>query len=160
MAAGFVLVGAGAAGASTPPTPSLGRDAVIVHAGAAHPDSTGAIKNLNTGRCIDDSGAYGLRAFGCNGLNYQYWAMTGQSNGNWVLKNGNTGRCIDDSGAYGLRSFGCNGLNYQRWALYRNGNGSFTFKNENTGRCIDDSGAYGLRAFGCNGLNYQQFAGQ
>lgn len=71
MAAGFVLAGASTAGASTPPTPSVVSDAVIVHADAAHPDSTGAIKNLNTGRCIDDSSAYGLRAFGCNGLNYQ-----------------------------------------------------------------------------------------
>ncbi|MEU3375297.1 RICIN domain-containing protein [Streptomyces sp. NPDC006660] len=126
----------------------------------ARPLDSGALKNVNTGRCVDDSGAYGLRPFGCNGLNYQYWGLYGQSNGNWVLKNGNTGRCIDDSGAYGLRSFGCNGLNYQRWAIYYNGNGTLTFQNENTGRCMDDSGAYGLRSFGCNGLNYQQFVGQ
>jgi hypothetical protein len=29
------------------------------------------LKNVNTGRCIDDSSGYGLRSNGCNGLNYQ-----------------------------------------------------------------------------------------
>ncbi|MFI9237566.1 hypothetical protein [Streptomyces sp. NPDC053079] len=32
-----------------------------------------APQHANTGRCIDDSYAYGLRAFGCNGLDYQRW---------------------------------------------------------------------------------------
>ncbi len=107
------------------------------------------LRNANTGRCIDDSYAYGLRAFPCNGLTYQQWYG---SNGAW--KNVNTGRCIDDSTAYGLRAFPCNGLNYQRW-WGTNGH----WRNENTGRCIDDSYAYGLRAFGCNGLDYQRWTG-
>ena len=31
------------------------------------------LKNQATGRCIDDSFAYGLRAFPCNGLTFQQW---------------------------------------------------------------------------------------
>ena len=121
----------------------------------AHAD-TDPVKNVNTGRCIDDSFAYGLRSFGCNGLSYQVWQKLPNSTvTRWAIRNQNTGRCIDDSFAYGLRSFGCNGLNYQSWNIISTSNGGQVLKNDNTGRCIDDSFAYGLRSFGCNGLNYQ-----
>ncbi|MFJ4797787.1 hypothetical protein [Kitasatospora purpeofusca] len=48
----------------------------LTAAGTAEARTTGvvyayALQNQNTGRCVDDSGAYGLRAFTCNGLNYQ-----------------------------------------------------------------------------------------
>ncbi|WP_254069060.1 ricin-type beta-trefoil lectin domain protein [Streptomyces sp. TM32] len=116
-----------------------------------------ALQNQNTGRCVDDSFAYGLRAFGCNGLNYQRFNYYSQPDGSWVLQNQNTGRCVDDSFAYGLRAFGCNGLNYQKWRIIYQSDGSASYQNENTGRVIDDSSAYGLRAFGYNGLSYQRF---
>ncbi|MFD3907063.1 RICIN domain-containing protein [Streptomyces californicus] len=166
LAAGFasaslVLTGTGAAAVPAETASSLfpQSDAVRVLPGGVQMMAGGAIRNVNTGRCIDDSGAFGLREHPCNGLNYQDWKVIPQS-GNWVLKNDNTGRCIDDSGAFGLREHPCNNLNYQRWELWRNGNGTITFKNENTGRCIDDSGAFGLREHPCNGLNYQQWYGQ
>ncbi|MGP2441194.1 RICIN domain-containing protein [Streptomyces sp. JW3] len=107
------------------------------------------LRNANTGRCIDDSFAYGLRAYPCNGLDFQKWNL----NGGLEWRNVNTGRCIDDSIAYGLRAVPCNGLNFQQW-WYDNG----AQRNVNTGRCIDDSAAYGLRAYSCNGLNYQQWS--
>ena len=72
-----------------------------------------ALQNQNTGRCVDDSFAYGLRAFTCNGMNFQKFNFYQQSNGSWVLQNQNTGRCVDDSLAYGLRAFTCNGMNFQ-----------------------------------------------
>ncbi|MGK4578685.1 hypothetical protein [Kitasatospora sp. HPMI-4] len=62
------------AGSSSLPADS--QPAAVLHPGAPQLNDTGAIRNLNTGRCIDDSFAYGLRAFGCNGLNYQQF--TGQ----------------------------------------------------------------------------------
>ncbi|GAA2141119.1 hypothetical protein GCM10009760_25030 [Kitasatospora kazusensis] len=117
----------------------------------------GSLQDQNTGRCIDDSGAYGLRAFSCNGLNYQTWYAT--YFGSWFsLTNGNTGRCIDDSLAYGLRSFDCNLQSYQNWQIIAQyGDGSQVLQNQNTGRCIDDSGAYGLRSFPCNYQSYQRW---
>jgi hypothetical protein len=39
-----------------------------------NPDGSVTLRNVNTGRCIDDSSGYGLRSFGCNGLTYQDWA--------------------------------------------------------------------------------------
>ena len=36
-----------------------------------------ALKNQNTGRVIDDSSAYGLRAFGYNALSYQRFTFVG-----------------------------------------------------------------------------------
>jgi len=123
-----------------------------------------AILNVNTGGCIDDSFTYGLRSFPCNGLSYQDWTLTSQSDGSVTLKNANTGRCIDDSFAYHLRSFTCNNLNYQNWWVtpVYGLNGSFWFQlqNENTGGCIDDSFTYHLRSFACNLLSYQGWHGK
>ena len=126
---------------------------------AVRPDTAFAVTMTNqaTGRCVDDSFGYGLRAFGCNGQNYQTFALTGQSDGNWVLTNYNTGRCVDDSFGYGLRAFGCNGQNYQRWQWIAWSDGTSTFVNENTGRAIDDSFGYGLRSFTENDESYQSF---
>jgi hypothetical protein len=38
-----------------------------------NPDGSVTLRNVNTGRCIDDSSGYGLRSYGCNGLTYQDW---------------------------------------------------------------------------------------
>ncbi|WP_329374538.1 RICIN domain-containing protein [Streptomyces sp. NBC_01483] len=77
----------------------------------------GAGKNQNTGRCVDDSWDYGLRAFGCNYLSYQRWTITYLADGTKTCQNQSTGRVIDDSLDYGLRTFGFNGLSYQRFTL-------------------------------------------
>lgn len=115
------------------------------------------MRNQNTGRCIDDSQAYGLRAFPCNGLSYQGWHTISGHPGQF--QNQNTGRCIDDSLRYGLRAYPCNdgsyNSGYQYWYISGISAGAVHLRNLKTGRCIDDSFAYGLRAFTCNGLNYQ-----
>jgi hypothetical protein len=129
--------------------------------GVAYADP-GARRNLNTGRCIDDSFGSGLRSYGCNGLIFQQWhnLPTDTPNGmRWALRNDHTGRCIDDSFASGLRSYDCNGLIFQLWNFTWNPSyGAWVLTNEHTGRCIDDSPAFGLRSYGCNGLNYQLWA--
>jgi hypothetical protein len=128
----------------------------LAGSGTANASVPGGVtmRNVNTGRCIDDSFGYGLRSYGCNGLSYQQWIFQGPT---LVLKNANTLRCMDDSSGYGLRSYGCNGLDYQQWVEYTGPNGSYIYKNKHTGRCIDDSSGYGLRSFGCNGLTYQDW---
>lgn len=113
-----------------------------------------SMQNRNTGRCVDDSTSYGVRAFSCNGLNYQRWFTNQGSFAEFVLTNQATGRCLDDSN-YGLRSIGCNGGAFQKWLLQDRGNG-VEVRNVWTGKCLDDSGA-GLRTFSCNGLNYQRW---
>ncbi|WP_327250547.1 RICIN domain-containing protein [Streptomyces sp. NBC_01244] len=113
-------------------------------------------QNNATRRCMDDSFEYGLRAYACNGLDFQQFRY---SDGTYhELRNKVTGRCVDDSAAYGLRAYACNGQSYQQWSV-SNTTGGTTFRNRNTGRCIDDSAAYGLRAYTCNGQNYQKWWG-
>ncbi|WP_318212207.1 MULTISPECIES: RICIN domain-containing protein [unclassified Streptomyces] len=114
-------------------------------------------QNNETRRCMDDSWAEGLRAFPCNGMDFQQFRF---SDGTYYheLRNKETGRCVDDSWAEGLRAFPCNGMNFQQWSV-TNGSGGTTFKNRETGRCIDDSWAEGLRAFPCNGMNFQKWWG-
>jgi hypothetical protein len=73
--------------------------------------------------CLDDSYAYGLRAFSCHpGWSpysiYQSWYYVGAGEPNFLLKNQATGRCVDDSFAYGLRAFPCNGLTFQQWRYW------------------------------------------
>ncbi|KDN87417.1 RICIN domain-containing protein [Kitasatospora cheerisanensis] len=118
---------------------------------------TVVLVNQNTGRCIDDSLGYGLRAFGCNGLDYQQFTAHKWGDGTWELKNRNTQRCIDDSAGAGLRAFGCNALNYQSWFEHKWDDGTRELKNQNTGRCIEDSAGSGLRAQGCNALDRQSW---
>ena len=108
-AAALLLTGTTAAHAATPKPkgPAIADGTVYYY----------ALKNQNTGRCVDDSWDYGLRAFTCNGLNYQNFNWYKQSDGTWVVQNQNTGRCIDDSNDYGLRAFGYNALSYQRFSF-------------------------------------------
>jgi hypothetical protein len=128
--------------------------------GAARPARaavTDHVLNIETNRCIDDSFAYGLRAFPCNGLAFQTFDVIPQPDGRWVLRNRATARCIDDSLAYGLRAFPCNNLSFQAFAPRKEPAGFYELRNKATGRCIDDSYAYGLRAFPCNNLSFQRF---
>jgi archaellin len=113
-------------------------------------------KNVATGGCVDDSFAYGIRAFSCNGTTYQQWVQVDASGNfgfnNRFLRNVATGRCLDDSAA-GLRTLNCNYLDYQDWIP------NSDIRNRRTGNCLDDS-AIGLRMIPCNGLNYQKWDGR
>ncbi len=73
-----------------------------------------AWKNVRTARCIDDS-VQGLRAFTCNGRDFQKWKVTPAGNGWFVLKNVHTGLCLDYSPRYRLRAIRCSSADYQQW---------------------------------------------
>jgi hypothetical protein len=112
-------------------------------------------RNRATGGCLDDSFAYGVRAFICNGTTYQQWVQVDAGSfgfNNRFLRNVATGRCLDDS-QLGLRTLNCNYLDYQVWIP------NSDIRNRHTGNCLDDSAA-GLRMFPCNGLSYQQWDGK
>jgi hypothetical protein len=175
---GFSLMATPAAGFISAPDQGKGTVAPVAEAPAAHvPDNAGiaptstvevlactACPYLNraTSRCIDDSFEFGLRAFPCNGLNYQKWYNSSGAVP-FALKNAHTGRCIDDSVEFGLRAFPCNGLKYQRWHLNQRvilGTTYFHLGNAMTGRFLDDSVQFGLRSFPGNNLDYQLFTAQ
>lgn len=89
------------------------------------------IKNVNTGQCLDDSTAYGVRAFGCNKASYVNgyqkwqpfeWESTASSDYLVQWYNVATSSCLDYSFQYGLRGFGCNTSSfnngYQDWYMF------------------------------------------
>jgi hypothetical protein len=124
--------------------------------GSAQADDTPptVFRNVATGGCLDDSLAYGVRAFSCNGTTFQQWVQVDAGSfgfNNRFFRNVATGRCLDDSVA-GLRTLSCNSLDYQVWIP------NADIRNRHTGNCLDDS-SIGLRMIPCNGLNFQQWQG-
>ncbi len=88
--------------------------------------------------CIDDSIAYGLRLFSCNGMDYQKWYIDASWPNPYTptfFQNVATERCLDDS-VYGLRAFPCNGGVWQVWSPHRWNDGTWQFQNQATGRCL------------------------
>lgn len=108
-----------------------------------------SLKNVQTGRCLDDSISQGLRANTCTPGYYQQWQRT-IANG-W--QNMQTGRCLDDSISQGLRVVSCNGGTYQSWST----SSWSDIWNAATGRCLDDSISQGIRTVTCNGGTYQKW---
>jgi hypothetical protein len=118
------------------------------------------MQNEATNRCLDDSFAFGLRAFPCNRLSYQRWdvavAVSFTRGLSLTLRNQNTRRCLDDSSAFGLRTFPCNFSEYQHfYPLIISLDGGTELINGMTRRCVDDSFAFGLRSYPCNLLSFQ-----
>jgi len=132
---------------------------VVTAVPPAQAASIQTFKNRSTSRCLDDSVQFGLRTFYCNGMNYQQWRVTRQSNTltEVVFRNVNTDKCLDDSIEFGVRTFPCNGLSYQRWNAYKISGGSLQIRNKQTGRCLVDIGANvdngRLAVQGCDGYN-------
>lgn len=105
-------------------------------------DPIQTFKNRWTGRCLDDSYTYGLRTFGCNGLDYQRWYVHVWADGTRRLRNVHTGRCIYDSDAI-LTMRTCDSSTNQSFYVKRYSDGSVRFRNQNTRLCLAgaDNGA-------------------
>jgi hypothetical protein len=119
--------------------------------------------NRHTTRCIDDSPAYGLRAFTCNNSYYQQFFVTphgGDAYRNfYVLQNVQTGSCMtDDGGAppHGLHGDYCDNFPHQQFIITTYDNNVWVLQNVNTGSCVDDS-YLGLRGYFCNSYDFQQW---
>jgi len=80
----------------------------------------GTFQNIITGQCLDDSAAYGLRAYQCDVHHdasriFQQFKTTFHRPPNLLtFQNMATGSCVDDS-SFGLRGYFCNGTYYQDW---------------------------------------------
>jgi hypothetical protein len=127
-------------------------------------DQSWVFYNVATGRCLDDSQAYGLRTFSCNGASqvngYQAFYKPLSTLTSFQFQNVNTKLCVDDS-ASGLRHFSCNLQSflagYQGWEFTYANDGNdvdLQIKNVATNLCLDDSLQYGLRAFSCNQASF------
>lgn len=83
------------------------------------------LQNAATERCLDDSDAFKLRTYECNGgTTFQSWKIRGWEQGNEYL-NAATGLCLDDSLGGGLRTFRCGGGNtHQQWRGFYDSTGA------------------------------------
>lgn len=121
-------------------------------AGSATAADAAGLKSQATGRCMDDSFAFSLRTFPCNGTNFQKFTFWPLSNGTFFLQNKATGRCIDDhDGKIGPAA--CNGSRFQQWFLVTlSRGGPRMLVNRATNDCIDNriTGANVLQTIPCN----------
>lgn len=109
--------------------------------------------------CVDDSIDYGVRMFGCNGLNYQKWYI----DASWpnpysptFFQNVATGRCLDDS-VYGLRVLPCNGGTWQIWEPTIWGDNTWQLQNRATGRCLAASHNGSVHSSTCTQSEWQSW---
>lgn len=140
---------------TTSPVPSVASE--VSPAPPAPEARTGfvALRSRATGACLDDS-SFGLRGFGCNGLDFQRWNVIFTGDAYYRIQNMATGRCLDDS-SYGFRTVDCNGGQWQLWSIIKQGSNGSEIKNRfGTTRCVDDSNL-GVRTLPCNGTVYQRW---
>ncbi|MFD9003758.1 RICIN domain-containing protein [Streptomyces sp. NPDC059582] len=145
-------------------TATAGTEAVKTRAepvefGLAAP--THSIKSTVTGRCLDDSVAYGLRTFPCNGLAFQKFTFWRGPYGTYLLQNQATKRCLYDGLTSGIQARTCTGSSNQHWYLITWARGGpYGFSNRYTRRCIDTTSFAGvsiLQTLSCSTVNRQKF---
>ncbi|MFD7665098.1 RICIN domain-containing protein [Streptomyces sp. NPDC059788] len=112
-------------------------------------DSVQTFGNMATGSCLDDSLAYGLRGFGCNGMDFQKWNVHVWNDATFQFRNINTQRCLYDDGRV-LATRPCNSSREQSWFVTHHGSDSISFQSQATNKCLDDS-EFGLRTIPCAG---------
>lgn len=120
------------------------------------PPSAQIFVNRSTGNCLDYSLDYGLRAFKCNHLPYQWWTILEVSDGTRQIRDQATGRCIADTRT-GLRIQDCTASSAQHWTINAGGDDAVILRNSVTGHCLDDSSA-GLRTMPCTTTSKQKWS--
>lgn len=174
----LAVTGAGFAGAAPSNAPTPTEDVVVPASSSETPSTTSAAPSVTpevspaptapearagfvalqsraTGACLDDS-SFGLRGFGCNGLDFQRWNIMFTGDVYYRIQNMATGRCLDDS-SNGFRTVDCNGGQWQLWSIIKQGSNGSEIKNRfGTTRCVDDSNL-GVRTLPCNGTVYQRW---
>ncbi|MEV0354392.1 carbohydrate-binding protein [Nonomuraea sp. NPDC050680] len=138
-------------------------DAFTLDTGTSPPASTGALKGVGSGRCLDVNGASPA-----NGAQARIWDCSGQSDQQWTATSAGElrasgGKCLDVNGAgtadgSGVIVWDCNGQNNQKWRL--NADGTITAVGAN--KCLDVSGAgtangTKVQIWTCNGQNNQKW---
>ncbi|MFJ5674243.1 RICIN domain-containing protein [Streptomyces sp. NPDC093097] len=127
----------------------------VAMAGPAAAASSGVLKNVSTGYCLDGNG--GSAYVGkCNGGSYQKWSLAKNSDGTYKIYNG-TGKCLDSNTTPNIYMGGCNSGSFQKWKLSGGASG-YRIQNLATGFCVDSNATPRLYMSKCNAGNYQRWA--
>ncbi|MGW7546772.1 RICIN domain-containing protein [Streptomyces sp. NPDC054770] len=121
--------------------------AAAAHATAA--DDLEIFQNQQTLLCMDDSTGYGMRAYTCNGGDFQQWYVHVWGDSTRQLKNKHTGRCLSGNSSTPLAA-ACYASEAQSWFIDHWADGTIRFRNQSTETCIDDSKENGFRTHACN----------
>lgn len=106
-------------------------------------------RNQQSGRCLDDSFAYGPRPFGCNNLDFQRWTVINYGSDSRGLRNVNTGRCLAADRTNSVyAAVECGTSMEAVWVVRRWADGTVEFRNQAWGGCLEDT--VWLRAANCD----------
>ncbi|MFL6110188.1 MAG: non-reducing end alpha-L-arabinofuranosidase family hydrolase, partial [Catenulispora sp.] len=139
--------------------------ATMFVAAPAQADTSGALRGVGSGRCLDVPGASQT-----DGTYTQIWDCNGAANQQWTLTAGNQltvygGKCLDVPGhatAAGTRVeiWTCNGGANQQWRVNADG----TVVGAESGLCLDVTGGAtangtAVELWSCNGASNQKWTG-
>ncbi|MDX2678206.1 non-reducing end alpha-L-arabinofuranosidase family hydrolase [Streptomyces sp. NY05-11A] len=139
--------------------------AAMLVAAPAQAATSGALRGVGSGRCLDVSGAGQT-----DGTNVQIWDCTSGSNQQWTLTDSNQltvygNKCLDVPGhatTAGTRPviWACNGGTNQQWRVNSDG----TVVAVESGLCLDVSGGgtangTAVQLWNCTGANNQKWTG-
>jgi hypothetical protein len=111
---------------------------VAVPAGPASAATVQTFRNRWSGFCLDHSTQSGLRAFPCNGLNYQKWNVHVHPDNTRRLRNENTQICLGSQ--LGVLTGSCRDNRTYSWNIERLSDGIRFFSEYTDTRCLWDTG--------------------
>lgn len=125
--------------------------AAALPASAAPAFGTTAINTLanqQSKRCLDDSFAYGVRTYPCNGTNFQRWSVTNWGDGTREFRNVDTRRCLAADANGTVYTGECDAATDASWYVKWWNDGTFELKNQRHSQCLED--VVWLWTRGCN----------
>jgi hypothetical protein len=135
--------------------------AVAAPASASTPARTLVAQAINTlanqqsDNCLDDSFAYGVRTYPCNGQNFQQWEVKTWSDGTREFKNVNTKRCIGSDLDGSVWVGECSTSRTVSWYVKWWSDGTFELRNQAWGDCLEET--VWLHTDGCDASREQSW---